>query len=235
MSLPRAANIGFALALLVRPALAQDYTFTQVGTFQAQMTSNGAQVPTFNWRATPSIVTFPQEFGSLPKVILSFKAEYSALARPTAAHLMGAKPNTYAKRMDRRSLEDARLRNFEDNWNKSLAQKYGRYSTSLSDEQKRNLYKTIVRLAPEVDISLVANAAILFWPEFTEVAEDERGLCDTFIPSKPQLEFFSKMSTLQWISGAVRELSETGGSSWPIKRGPETSGIMEMMPSHGED
>lgn len=112
--------------------------------------------------------------------------------RPTAAHLMGAKPNTYAKRMDRRSLQDPRLRNFETNWNKSLEQVYGRYPLLLADDQKRKLSKTIVRLAPEVDISLVANAAILFWPEFTEVAEDERGLCDTFIPSKPQLEFFLK-------------------------------------------
>jgi hypothetical protein len=112
--------------------------------------------------------------------------------RPTAAHHMGVKPNTLAKRIDRGSLADPRLRNFEANWNKSLAQKYGRYSTSLSDEQKRSLYKTIVRLPPEIDISLVANAAILFWPEFADVAEDECGLSDTFIPSTPQLGFLLK-------------------------------------------
>jgi hypothetical protein len=52
-------------------AHADNDTFTQVGSFQIQMTSNGAQVPTFNWQG-PSVVTFPLEFGSSPQVILSF-------------------------------------------------------------------------------------------------------------------------------------------------------------------
>jgi hypothetical protein len=112
--------------------------------------------------------------------------------RPTAAHEMGAKPNTLAKRLDRGSLEDPRLRNFEANWNRSLGQVYGRYLVLLSKDQKRKVYETIVRLPPNLDISLVANSAILFWPEFMGVAEDECGLWDRVIPSTPQLEFFLK-------------------------------------------
>jgi hypothetical protein len=116
----------------------------------------------------------------------------SALPRSTVAHAAGLRPNTLAKRSDRQSLEDPRVRGFEANWNRRRNQIYGSYPILFSDEEKRDLYKTLVRLPSEVDIALVANAAIRFWSEFVDVAEEECGLCDTYTPSTPKLAFFLK-------------------------------------------
>lgn len=62
-------------------AIADDDNFTQMGTVQANLSSNGAQVPTFNWQV-PN-VTFPQEFGSPPQVITSFSTLVPVAFPPT--------------------------------------------------------------------------------------------------------------------------------------------------------
>ena len=81
---------------------------------------------------------------------------------------------------------------FETNWNRRRNQIYRSYPILFSDDENCELYKTIVRLPAEVDILLVANAAIRFWPEFTDAAEQENGLWNDLTPSTPKLSFFLK-------------------------------------------
>jgi hypothetical protein len=122
----------------------------------------------------------------------TIEREGSIIPRSSAAHADGIKPNTAAKRHDRQYLTDPRLTNFEENWNRRRNQIYHSLPVRFSDEEKRDLSKTMARLPEEVDILLVANAAIRFWPEFVDAAAEENGLYDTFTPSKPKLGFFLK-------------------------------------------
>jgi H-type lectin domain len=53
--------------MLCWPVYADTDTFAQLGTFQIQVQNN-------NWQASPGVITFPQQFGAVPQVIVSFSS-----------------------------------------------------------------------------------------------------------------------------------------------------------------
>lgn len=91
-SIGRAALVcAFAFSTV---ANADTDTFTQVGSFQIKSTSTGGTYPTFNWQV-PDSIAFPQEFGSIPDVVLSFATTLSSghAISPTKITATGFSPN----------------------------------------------------------------------------------------------------------------------------------------------
>src|SRR5271165_224508 len=82
MRVTGAIIVSFWLGILCQTVRAQNYIVTQVGTVQGALVSNGAQPPTFNWQIPD--VTFPQEFGSIPNVIVSFSSVFP-VSEPTSS------------------------------------------------------------------------------------------------------------------------------------------------------
>ena len=78
MKIAMAAIVAFALVTRAQTAYADEATFAQVGSVQVGSVRAGSlQVPNFNWEVPTfawqcADVTFPQEFGAKPNVIVSF-------------------------------------------------------------------------------------------------------------------------------------------------------------------